>query len=66
MCLEYDKKQRFSILKTIDADLKMLKVMIRISYQKKYINSKNYHAWSKKITNIELLLRGWIRRCLKG
>ena len=38
MCLEYDKKQRFSILKTIDADLKMLKVMIRISYQKKYIN----------------------------
>ena len=49
----------------IDNNLKFLKVLIRISYKQRYISSKNYSSWSKKITNINNLLYGWIKACLK-
>jgi len=62
---EYNKSKRIIILNELDTDLKMLKVLIRISYKNKYISSKNYSAWSKKITNISNLLGGWIKSCLK-
>jgi len=62
---EYHKSKRIIILNELDIDLKMLKVLIRISYKCKYINSKNYAAWSKKIFNISNLLGGWIKSCLK-
>ena len=62
---EFNKNKRIIILNEIDVELKMLKVMIRVSYKKKYINSKNYSAWSKKIYNIGNLLGGWIKSCLK-
>ena len=62
---EFNKNKRIIILNEIDVELKMLKVMIRVSYRKKYINSKNYSAWSKKIYNIGNLLGGWIKSCLK-
>ena len=62
---EYNKSRRIMILNNLDTDLKMLKVLIRISYKNKYINSKNYAAWSKKIFNISNLLGGWIKSCLK-
>ena len=53
------------MLKLLDVDLKVLKVLVRVSYKNKYINIKNYTAWSKKITNIGNLLGGWINSCLK-
>lgn len=62
---EFNKSKRLVTLNELDNDLKMLKVLIRISYKNKYINSKNYSAWSKKITNISNLLYGWIKSCLK-
>lgn len=62
---EYDKTIRIKILKSLDTDLKFLKVLIRVSYKNKYITVKNYTAWSKKITNIGNLLGGWINSCLK-
>lgn len=62
---EYNKGKRLIILNDLDVDLKMVKVMIRISYRKKYISIRNYHAWSKKVTNIGNLLGGWIKICLK-
>ena len=62
---EYTKSKRIIILNELDTDLKMLKVLIRISYKSKYINSKNYAAWSKKIFNISNLLGAWINSCLK-
>ena len=62
---EYNKSKRIIILNELDTDMKMLKVLIRVSYKNKYINSKNYSAWSKKITNISNLLGGWINSCLK-
>lgn len=61
---EFNKKERLKYLNKLDADLKLIKVMVRIAHKKKYINSKNYTAWSKKITNISNLMGGWIRSCL--
>lgn len=62
---EYNKSKRIIILNELDTDLKMLKVLIRISYKSKYISSKNYSSWSKKIFNIGNLLGAWIKSCLK-
>ncbi len=62
---EYNKSKRIIILNNIDNNLKFLKVLIRISYKQRYISSKNYSSWSKKITNINNLLYGWIKACLK-
>ena len=62
---EYNKIKRIIILNNIDNNLKLLKILIRISYKQRYISSKNYSSWSKKITNINNLLYGWIKACLK-
>ena len=62
---EYDKIKRKYILNELDSTLKMIKVLVRISYRKKYINSNNYKAWGKKLTNIGNLLGGWIKSCQK-
>ena len=62
---EYNKNKIICILNELDNELKMLKVLIRISYKNKYISSRNYSAWSKKIFNISNLLGGWIKSCLK-
>ncbi len=62
---DYRKEDKIVHLKRLDSELKFLKVLIRISYKRKFISSKNYNAWVKKITNISNLLGGWIRTCLK-
>lgn len=62
---EFNKSKRLLILNELDVDLKMLKVLIRLSYRKKYISKRNIAAWCKKITNIGNLLGGWINSCLK-
>lgn len=61
----YDVKDKLKCLNELDVILKMLKVLIRVSHKRKYINNKNYAAWSKKINNIGNLLGGWIISCLK-
>ncbi|MCI8467471.1 MAG: four helix bundle protein [Bacilli bacterium] len=62
---EYSKEQKISNLNHLDTTLKMIKVMIRVSYKKKYINAKNYAAWGKKLANLGNLLGGWMKSCLK-
>jgi len=62
---EYNKSKRVVILNEVDNELKILGVLIRISYKYKYISKNNYAAWSKKITNINNLLMGWIKSCKK-
>ncbi len=42
----------------------MLKVLIRISYKKKYISLRNYEAWSRKLNIIGSFLGGWINSCV--
>lgn len=62
---EYDKIKKIQYLNELDTIMKFLKVLVRISYKRKYINNTNYSAWSKKITNICNLLGGWINSCQK-
>lgn len=45
---EFIKNKKIEYLKELDSILKMLKVLIRVSYKRKYINSNNYKAWGKK------------------
>ncbi len=61
----YEKKDKLEFLGKLDIKLKMLKVFSRISYKRKYINQKNYEAWSRKINNVGTSLGGWINSCLK-
>lgn len=61
----YNKNDKLRYLNNLDINLKMLKVLIRVSHKNKYINTNNYNAWSKKITNIGNLLGGWIKSCVK-
>ena len=49
----------------MDTELKVLKMLVRISYKRKYISIQNYEAWSRKITYTANLMGGWIRSCLK-
>ena len=60
---QYNKLDKLNQLNLLDSNLKFLKVLIRISYKRKYISNKNYIAWVKKITNICNLLGGWIKAC---
>ena len=62
---EFIKNKKIEYLKELDSILKMLKVLIRVSYKRKYINVNNYKSWSKKIYNIGNLLGGWINSCRK-
>lgn len=61
----FDKKDKLGYLNQLDITIKMLKIYSRISYKKKYINIKNYEAWSRKINNICIGIGGWINSCLK-
>lgn len=60
---EFQKQRRVEVLHQLDVQLKYLKVLIRVSHKKKYINSRNYAAWSKKITNISNMMGAWIKSC---
>lgn len=60
---QYNKVDKLRYLGLLDSNLKFLKVLIRVSYKRKYISNKNYTAWVKKITNISNLLGGWIKAC---
>jgi len=59
----YDKKEKIRCLRELDIDLKMLKVFVRVSYKRRYINVQNYEAWSRKLYHLGNLLGGWILVC---
>ena len=61
----YNKVERLKYLNKMDTELKVLKMLVRISYKRKYISIQNYEAWSRKITYTANLMGGWIRSCLK-
>ena len=62
----YDKTKKLEALNTLDVKLKMLKVLVRVSYKAKYITIQNYRAWSTKLFYVGNLLGGWINSCLKA
>ena len=59
----YEKQEKIHHLNQLDTNLKFLKVLIRISYKRRYISNKNYTAWAKKLTNLSNLLGGWMKAC---
>ncbi|MDD4035777.1 MAG: diversity-generating retroelement protein Avd [Bacilli bacterium] len=61
----YRKSIKIKYLNGVDVKLNCLKVYIRIAKNNKYINSRNYQAWSYKITTISNMLGGWINQCLE-
>lgn len=61
----YDKKQKLTYLHELDIKLKFIKALVRVSYRQKYINHRNYGAWSKKLFHLGNLLGGWIVSCQK-
>lgn len=61
----YDKTKKLEALNLLDVKLKMLKVLIRVSYKAKYISLQNYRAWSNKLFHVGNILGGWINSCLK-
>ena len=61
----YDKTKKLESLNNLDVKLKMIKVLIRVSYKNKYISVQNYRAWSLKLSNVGNLLGSWINACLK-
>ena len=61
----FDKKEKLKYLNELDINLKMQRVFARISYKRKYINIRNYAAWSRKINLISMSLGGWINSCLR-
>lgn len=54
----YNNKNTKVSLNNILIELKVLLVLIRISYKMKYISNKNYLAFSKKITLINNICLG--------
>ena len=61
---QYSKNAKVKYLNEVDIKLSCLKVYVRIAIKNKYINARNYRAWSYKITNISNMLGGWISECL--
>lgn len=61
----FNKTDRIKCLNLLDNKLKILKVLVRVSYKQKFINNRNYASWSTKLTNICNMLGGWIKSCQK-
>ena len=59
----YNEKLKY--LNELDVHLKTLKVLVRISYRKKYISGKNYGACSRKISSVSNIMYGWMKKCVK-
>lgn len=57
---EISKNKKFYYLNELDSNLKILKLLIRLSYRNKYIGPKNYGAWSRKITNVNNMMLAWM------
>ena len=60
---EKDKNERVKILNKIDSKLYLLKTLVRLSYEFKYITDKNYMTWNLHISEIGKMVGGWIKSC---
>lgn len=62
---EFDLGLKVKYLHNLDANLKVLKVLIRLSFKRQYISNKNYEVWSRHLTHISNLMGGLIKQCQK-
>lgn len=61
----YGKNNKMKYLNDFDTNMSILKIYVRLAKKNKYINPRNYRAWSYKITSISNMLGGWVEECLK-
>lgn len=61
----YSKIEKTTYLKEVDVNLMILKSLVKLSYQYKYISDKNYMTWNEKISEIGKLVGGWLKSCEK-
>ena len=57
-----NQNDRLNYLLKVDSDLKTMQVMVRISYNLKYINYKNYGSWSRSIAKVNNGVNAWERK----
>ena len=55
--------ERIKILNKIDSKLYLLKTLVRLSYEFKYITDRNYMTWNEHISEIGKMVGGWIKSC---
>ena len=54
---------KLNYLIKVEAYLNIMKIYVRMAIKNKYINRRNYTAWSYKITEIDNMLNKWIGSC---
>jgi hypothetical protein len=57
--------ERYKYLKEVDVNLYVLKTLVKMSFEFKYISPKNYMVWDNHITEIGKMVGGWIKKCQK-
>lgn len=60
----YGKQNKMNYLNEFDVKLNSIQLFVRIARKQKYINPRNYRAWSYKITLIRNMMGGWVSECL--
>jgi len=60
------ERDKMLSLKKIDSELQVLKSLVRLSKDLKFINLKRYQVFSIKLTEIGKILGGWINKNKQG
>ena len=55
------RKDKLPLLKRADEDLARMRLLFRLSYEMRFINSKSYEFGSKQMNELGRLLGGWIK-----
>lgn len=58
----YHKK---TTLQDLDAELDMLRSLVRMAHSLKYLSLKAYEKWARQVDEIGRMAGGWIKRCSK-
>ena len=56
------KLKNYSLLIEVDTNLLILQNLVRILYKRKYINLKNYKAFSNKVTELSKMVGGYYKK----
>lgn len=59
---KYHKK---TTIQELDIELAMLRQMIRVAYELKYIDMKKYETWSRQLAEIGRMIGGWLKSASK-
>lgn len=54
-------KERLGLLRKVNLDLEGLRILVRLSKDRQYINFRQYEYCSKEINEVGAMVGGWIR-----